>query len=91
MTNLDQLTNQLADLEPVHLGAIACFALETALIPEAAGFFSVAICPDNPPDGFDWTMLDQVEQLSGRDRLLVVNRVVNRLMGPDYKFLNIHP
>ena len=42
---------------------------------------SVAICPDNPPDGFDWTMLDQVEQLSGRDRLLVVNRVVNRLMG----------
>ena len=59
MTNLDQLTSQLADLEPVYLGAlaylckarIACFALENVLIPEAAEFFSVAICLDNPPNG----------------------------------------
>lgn len=81
MTNLDQLTNRLPELDPVHLGAIASFALETTLIADPVGFFSVDISPDNPPDGFDWTILDQVEQLSRRDRLLLVTRIVNRLMG----------
>ncbi|MGK7888210.1 MAG: hypothetical protein AB4042_02685 [Leptolyngbyaceae cyanobacterium] len=72
---------RLTDLDPVYLGAIASFTLETTLIADKVGFFSVDISPDNPPDGFDWSILKQVEQLSKCDRLLLVTRIVNRLMG----------